>query len=226
MKKYCLLCGKLLVNRQTKYCCPAHQKEYEYQEWIKKWKNGEEEGWTGTGIKNRVRKYLFEKNDNKCELCGWGEINPYTNKIPLEVHHIDGNYKNSIEKNLQLLCPNCHSLTSNYKSLNKDSVREERNKYFNRKQINTCLDCKKEISKNAKYCQQCAGKHNGIYIPLEDMPVTREELKNLIREKPFTQIGKQFNVSDNAIRKWCNKFNLPNKKSEIKSYSDEEWSLI
>ena len=58
------------------------------------------------------------------------------------------------------------------------------------------------------------------------MPVTREELKGLIRNKPFTQIGKQFNVTDNAIRKWCDKFNLPRKKSDIQKYSVEEWSKI
>ena len=58
------------------------------------------------------------------------------------------------------------------------------------------------------------------------MLVTREELKELIRTKPFTQIGKQFNVSDNAIRKWCGKFNLPRKSTEIKEITDEEWKNI
>jgi hypothetical protein len=51
-------------------------------------------------------------------------------------------------------------------------------------------------------------------------------LKKLIRTKPFTQIGKQFNVSDNAIRKWCVSENLPTKKTEINKYSDEDWLLI
>ena len=40
-----------------------------------------------------------------------GEINPYTRTIPLEIHHKDGNYLHSVEDNLMLLCPNCHSLT-------------------------------------------------------------------------------------------------------------------
>lgn len=55
---------------------------------------------------------------------------------------------------------------------------------------------------------------------------SREELKNLIRTKPILQIGKMFNVSDNAVRKWCDKYNLPRKKREINSYSDEEWDKI
>lgn len=58
------------------------------------------------------------------------------------------------------------------------------------------------------------------------MLITREELKNLIRTTPFTRIGEQYNVSDNAVRKWCDKYNLPRKVSEIKQYSDEEWEKI
>jgi hypothetical protein len=27
-----------------------------------------------------------------------------------KLHHIDGNYKNTTEENLQIVCPNCHSL--------------------------------------------------------------------------------------------------------------------
>jgi hypothetical protein len=35
-----------------------------------------------------------------------------------------------------------------------------------------------------------------------------------------------FGVSDNAIRKWCVSNNLPSKKLEINSYSDEDWAMI
>lgn len=41
---------------------------------------------------------------------------------------------------------------------------------------------------------------------------SRDELKQLIRTKPFLQIGKMYGVSDNAIRKWCDFENLPRKK--------------
>ena len=60
----------------------------------------------------------------------------------------------------------------------------------------------------------------------DSKPITREELKNLIRIFPFVEIGKQFNVSDNAIRKWCKLFSLPFKKEEIKKYTDKEWELL
>ena len=70
----------------------------------------------------------MNKNSCKCEICGWGETNKYTNTIPLEIHHMDGNYRNNSEENLQLLCPNCHSLTETVKSHNK-SGRKSRKKY-------------------------------------------------------------------------------------------------
>lgn len=45
----------------------------------------------------------------------------------------------------------------------------------------------------------------------------------LIRFKPFTQIGKDFGVSDNAVRKWCKSYNLPTKTSDIKSINSNDW---
>lgn len=54
----------------------------------------------------------------------------------------------------------------------------------------------------------------------------RDLFKAMIRKIPFTTIGKQFNVSDNAIRKWCDAYHLPRNKKDIKKYSDEEWALI
>ena len=35
-----------------------------------------------------------------------------------------------------------------------------------------------------------------------------------------------YNVSDNAIRKWCKTDNLPSTKKEINFYSNEEWDKI
>ena len=70
-----------------------------------------------------------EKYNNKCSRCGWGEINTYTNLLPLEIEHIDGNFKNNNEENLILLCPNCHSLTATFKGANPNYGRKNRKKY-------------------------------------------------------------------------------------------------
>ena len=114
----CLNCNKE-ITKSNKYCSNICQKEYEYKSYIKEWKSNKVTGLKGEyQISNHIKTYLFDKYNNKCARCGWGKLNRYTNKIPLEVEHIDGNYKNNSEENLILLCPNCHSLTSTYKGAN------------------------------------------------------------------------------------------------------------
>ena len=125
----CLNCQKSISNKK-KYCSNKCQSEYKYKQYIKDWKNGLESGMRGDyQISMHIKTYLFKKFDNKCARCGWNKLNPYTKKIPLEIEHIDGNYKNNSEDNLILLCPNCHSLTSTYKGANLNHGRKNRNKY-------------------------------------------------------------------------------------------------
>lgn len=95
-----------------------------YQSYIERWKMGIEDGMRGkTSTSRHIRKYLLIKYNYQCARCNWCEINPRTGKSPLEVEHIDGNFKNNSEDNLVLLCPNCHSLTPTFKSLNIGSGR-------------------------------------------------------------------------------------------------------
>lgn len=131
-KHICLNCGQEFSHRYTgenKFCSIKCQRDYEFNEYIERWKSGEEDGLNGEyGISKRIKRYFMEKYKCKCQKCGWGEKNEYTNTIPLEIHHIDGDYKNNSESNLQLLCPNCHSLTETVKSHNKNG-RKGRKKY-------------------------------------------------------------------------------------------------
>ena len=129
MQKVCLNCGKEIPSK-NKYCSLACQQEYQHKQWVERWKEGKETGLKGEySISKHLKRYLLEKYNYKCSKCGWGEENPYTHLIPLEVEHIDGNYQNNSEENLTILCPNCHSLTSTYKGANKGHGRRERKKY-------------------------------------------------------------------------------------------------
>jgi len=63
---------------------------------------------------SQVRIRLLDKRGYTCEIC---KINNWLEKkITLEIHHIDGNNKNNNLDNLQILCPNCHSQTKNYRN--------------------------------------------------------------------------------------------------------------
>lgn len=215
MKK-CIYCDKILSNKQEKYCSRECQTLFQRQEFIIKWKNGEESGWTkSSGMSTHIRNYMLEKAGHKCQQCGWSKTHPITLRVPLEVHHIDGDCRNCSEDNLEVLCPNCHSLTPNFGSLNK----EGRGETNSRK--NYCLDCGAPISSDALRCKDCEYKNR-----VTEKPITRDELKKLLRSTSFVEIGRQYNVSDNAIRKWCIGYNLPSRKKDIKNYTDEEWETL
>lgn len=126
----CIGCDKILVTRsQLKYCTQKCQAITKYKRSVQAWKDGISTGHMGIQTKlisSSVRRYLFEKYQDKCSLCSWSEINPISGKIPLEVDHIDGNSENNTEENLRLLCPNCHSLTPYFRNLNKGKGRKWR----------------------------------------------------------------------------------------------------
>lgn len=124
----CLWCGCKVKNGDNKFCSKDCFHIYKYHTFINRWMLDVEDGMRGKdGISDTIRRYLFEKYNSSCQRCGWGQINIYTSKVPLTIHHIDGNHRNNKEYNLELLCPNCHSLTDNYGSRN-NSLREGRNK--------------------------------------------------------------------------------------------------
>ncbi len=65
-------------------------------------------------VMSQARRIMLFIND-KCQTCGWNSINEFTNKIPLELHHKSRARKNNFYNNLEILCPNCHSLTNNFR---------------------------------------------------------------------------------------------------------------
>lgn len=149
-----------------------------------------------------------------CSICGQEPI-WQGKELTLILDHINGHNKDDRLENLRWVCPNCNQQlpTTNGKNI-----------AYKEKVKNYCIDCGKEISRGSLRCIECAAKKRTV--PLENMPITREKLKELIRTTPFTKIGEMYQVSDNSVRKWCDKFNLPRKVSDIKKYTDEEWKKI
>lgn len=118
-QEYCVICGKPLKRWQRKCCGRKCMGKYFHQKRIVDWLNNEEnETFIRLNVNHSIKKYLIELRGEKCEICGWHDRNKFTGNIPIELHHIDGNYKNNKLENLQLICPNCHSLTETYKNHN------------------------------------------------------------------------------------------------------------
>lgn len=134
-KPLCKNCGLPVKRRPNIFCNSACSAEYRHKQatlrnrkLLKSWREGSFVVTTNS-IPRWLRSYIFEKYGNACSVCGWCKVNPYTNKVPLDVEHIDGNFMNNSEKNLTLLCPNCHAMTSTYKGANYGNGRAFRLKY-------------------------------------------------------------------------------------------------
>jgi len=198
-----------------------------------------------TKHRQKRREELVKILGGKCALCGYDK-----NIAVLDIHHINAQDKKyqlssgscrSIEEDIEevkkciLLCANCHREIHNgayqelQSSFNQEIANEILKEYdkYKPKDAKKCPLCGANILNTSTYCFKCikiVKKEQGL-LNLQNV-ITREELKQLIRTTPFTIIGTQYGVSDNAIRKWCDKYNLPRKRSDINSYSDEEWELI
>ena len=167
--------------------------------------------------KNRKSNLIQIKGGNCC-ICGFNAF-----QEALEFHHM-----NPEEKEYQLSSGNCHSLEKDLVEVRKCAL--------------VCSNCHKgvhagylEIPEQWDYIDEelinTLFNKNSIVEPSKievnkAQHPSKEELKKLIRMLSFVQIGKQFKVSDNAVRKWCIKYSLPNTKKEINSYSDEKWNLL
>lgn len=123
----CLACGKEPASALYKYCSNACQFIYQHERYIADWKAGKIQGLQRLGVVSiHIKRYLREKYDNKCCLCGWAKVNQKTGIIPLVADHIDGNWRNNTESNLRLICPNCDSLSPTYGGANRGNGRKNR----------------------------------------------------------------------------------------------------
>lgn len=107
-KKYAIKFGCYKPNQGGKGSHKISHNKYELNDIL----NGLHPGYQSYKLKNKLINAGLK--ENKCECCG---ITNWRGKpINFELHHIDGNSSNNSLSNLQILCPNCHSQTDNFRS--------------------------------------------------------------------------------------------------------------
>lgn len=121
--KFCEKCGlKFLTNnylqRRHFKCTGYGQKE------LKKRSNDLKKRMKTTHDIEWIRRFVYTRDKNKCQLCLEDLSNKYQRK---HAHHIDNNRKNNDFKNLITLCAKCHQKVHN----NWNKYKE----YFNPKDI-------------------------------------------------------------------------------------------
>jgi Zn finger protein HypA/HybF involved in hydrogenase expression len=82
------------------------------------------------------------------------------------------------------------------------------------------------VSKWYKYYIDEEKKLGNIMICSDKAP-SKEELKNqLFKFKSFVAVARIYDVTDNTVRKWCDKYGIPRHTKVIMNISDEEWANI
>lgn len=114
-------CGRRVTKFNAKFCSLKCDQEHRFALRLKVFLAGRYPPvMSNAQFLHRVLRHLLGE---RCSRCGWAERNPVTGTIPIEVEHIDGNWENNKPGNLTLLCPNCHSLTPTFRSLNRGNGR-------------------------------------------------------------------------------------------------------
>ena len=92
--------------------------------------------------------------------------------------------------------------------------------YAETRAIHYCIDCGRQISSIAIRCQKCSVRHlqeigaASFKTNIPEKPILIE----LLKKYNFVEVGKQYNVTCNTVKKWCIKYQLPSHAKELKEY--------
>jgi hypothetical protein len=131
------------------------------------------------------------------------------------VHHKDFNKLNNDPTNLMVFATRSDHTRFHMNGCDENTLYLTENKTYACRVLEiTCVDCGAKITKYGIRCVSCANK----YQRKVDRP-TFDELFQMLSENNgnFTKVAKQYGVTDNAIRKWCDLYGIPRKPRAYKN---------
>ena len=129
-----------------------------------------------------------------------------------EVNHIDHNKLNNRIGNLEWCSrkENMQKMRTHYTSIGT---------MCSFTKVNFCSICGKPFptkKRNQKRCSKdCVRKTS-----FEKFNLTSESLYAQLKELTFVELASKYGVTDNAVRKWCQKLNIPSRSSYYRKYKN------
>ena len=100
-------------------------------------------------------------------------------------------------------------------------IRQHLGTVKHKEMINHCERCGREIHRSARLCVECSGLAQRKSERPEPL-----ELARMIKEVGFRNVGKQFGVSDNAVKNWCDAYGIPRKRKDLISWYNQQLGII
>lgn len=144
--------------------------------------------------RNHLKERLIKEGllKNQCYICG--QLPEWNGKpLVLQMDHINGISNDNRLENLRILCPHCHSQTSNFSGKNSSMSKKHK-----------CLDCPTIISGNFERCINCSNKQRSLLLKDKNTKInwpTTDLILDMIKNNGYVGTGKLLGVSDNTIRK-------------------------
>ena len=166
-------------------------------------------------VQRRKKMHAVNAFGGKCCICGYDKCISV-----LGFHHLDKSTKEEepsyiimrwsferAKKELDkciLVCANCHG---EIHAKEKEGLNVDLLNYVKPWLNKTCEYCKKEYSTKDEEQKFCS--HNCMHYSQRKIErPNKEELIELMKTTNWTQLGKMFGVSDNAVRKWAKGYSL------------------